>query len=64
MYRSLLIEWSPRFNLTRVTDPEGIETGLFLDSLAIAPLLNAVSRRNGPIRMIDVGAELGCRGCL
>ncbi len=62
MYRSLLIEWSARFNLTRVTDPEGIETKLFLDSLAIAPLLNAVSRRNRPIRMIDVGAGAGLPG--
>lgn len=64
-YRALLIEWNARFNLTRVTEPDEIERRLFLDSLALAPLLQrhrVASRVNGTLRLVDVGTGAGFPG--
>ena len=64
-YRDLLIEWNERFNLTRVTDPDEIERRLFLDSLALFPLLQrhrAASRVTGNLRLVDVGTGAGFPG--
>ena len=61
-YRTLIIEWSQRFNLTRVTDPDEIETKLFLDSLALAPMLRAFQVHSNAMWIIDVGAGAGFPG--
>lgn len=64
-YRALLIEWNARFNLTRVTEPDEIERRLFLDSLALAPLLQrhrVASRVAGHLRLVDVGTGAGFPG--
>ncbi len=64
-YRALLIEWNERFNLTRVTEPDEIERRLFLDSLALAPLLarhRLASRVAGNLRLVDVGTGGGFPG--
>jgi 16S rRNA (guanine527-N7)-methyltransferase len=64
-YRALLLEWNTRFNLTRVTDPDEIERRLFLDSLALIPLVQrhrVVSRASGNLRLVDVGSGAGFPG--
>ncbi|HVX29023.1 MAG TPA: 16S rRNA (guanine(527)-N(7))-methyltransferase RsmG, partial [Nitrolancea sp.] len=64
-YRALLVDWNARFNLTRITDPDEIERRLFLDSLALAPLLQrhrVASRVTGNLRVVDVGAGAGFPG--
>jgi len=64
-FRALLIEWNQRFNLTRVTDPDEIERRLFLDSLALSPLLqrhHIASRVKGNLRLVDVGSGAGFPG--
>ena len=64
-YRALLIDWSGRFNLTRVTEPDEIERRLFLDSIALYPLLQrhrVASRVSGNIRLVDVGTGAGFPG--
>ena len=63
--RDLLLEWNQRFNLTRVTDPQEIETRLYLDSLAMLPLIRAVTPLPNAapgIRVVDVGAGAGFPG--
>lgn len=58
-YAALLTEWNAtRFNLTRITTPEGIGVKHFLDSLAV---LHAVSIPPHA-RMIDVGTGAGLPG--
>lgn len=64
-FRALLIEWNERFNLTRVTDPDEIERRLFLDSLALSPLLQRhriASRVSGNLRLVDIGTGAGFPG--
>jgi 16S rRNA (guanine527-N7)-methyltransferase len=64
-YSALLLEWNQRFNLTRVTDADEIETKLFLDSLALYPLLQrhrVASRVSGALRLVDVGTGAGFPG--
>jgi 16S rRNA (guanine527-N7)-methyltransferase len=64
-FRTLLLEWNQRFNLTRVTDPDEIEIRLFLDSLALYPLLQrhrVASRVTGTLRLVDVGTGAGFPG--
>ena len=57
-YAELLVEWNQKFNLTRLTSPEQIADGHFLDSLAV---LTAVKMRNGG-HVIDVGTGAGLPG--
>lgn len=57
-YAALLIEWNKRFNLTAITEPDGIVVRHFADSLA---LLAAVSPREGS-SLIDVGSGAGFPG--
>lgn len=63
--RDLLLAWNTRFNLTRVTDPLEVETRLYLDALAMLPLIRA-TRGAGesaqPVKLIDVGAGAGFPG--
>jgi 16S rRNA (guanine527-N7)-methyltransferase len=64
-FRALLLEWNQRFNLTRVTEPDEVEIKLFLDSLALYPLLQrhrVASRVSGPLRLVDVGTGAGFPG--
>jgi 16S rRNA (guanine527-N7)-methyltransferase len=66
-YRDLLIAWSGRMNLTAVRDPAEMERKLFLDALAMVPLLDtAVTFRDGassrPVSLIDVGTGAGFPG--
>ncbi len=56
-YAALLREWNERFNLTAITDPEGIQVKHFLDSLSVLTALPA-----GPLRVIDVGTGAGFPG--
>ena len=64
-YRSLLLDWNRRFNLTRVTDPVDIEVKLFADALAIVPIIRryrAGRPATKPLRLIDVGSGAGFPG--
>jgi len=38
-YYDLLTDWNQRLNLTRIVTPEAVQTGHFLDSIAVLPLL-------------------------
>lgn len=57
-YRSELISWNERYNLTAITDPTGIEIRHFLDSLTC--LLAIAPQTRG--RVIDVGSGAGFPG--
>lgn len=57
-YRSELISWNKRFNLTAITDPVGIEVRHFLDSLTC---IRAVGSQPWG-RVIDVGTGAGFPG--
>jgi 16S rRNA (guanine527-N7)-methyltransferase len=58
-YCSLLQEWNSRTNLTAIRTPEGMMQMLFLDALALIPVIrSAMDGVDGP-RVIDVGAGAG-----
>jgi 16S rRNA (guanine527-N7)-methyltransferase len=57
-----LIAWNQRFNLTAITDPEGIALRHFADSLSVLPLLPAAPDNTPDIRIIDVGSGAGFPG--
>lgn len=66
-YRDLLLEWNTRFNLTAVREPDEVERRLFLDALAMIPVIDHVLarcdlRRDRPARLIDVGSGAGIPG--
>ena len=56
-YAGELRLWNERFNLTAITDPEGIQVKHFLDSLSVLKVLPA-----GAARVIDVGTGAGFPG--
>ena len=56
-YRALLLEWNQRFNLTAITDDEGIVLRHFVDSLMVLKELP-----DKPARLIDVGTGPGFPG--
>jgi len=58
IFAELLVEWNQKFNLTRLTSPDQIADGHFLDSLAV---LHAVKLRQGG-HVIDVGTGAGLPG--
>ncbi|HEV2236634.1 MAG TPA: 16S rRNA (guanine(527)-N(7))-methyltransferase RsmG [Ktedonobacterales bacterium] len=60
-YRTLLLEWNARFNLTAITDPAQIATRHFLDSLTVA-LGVPRARWAGALRLLDVGSGAGFPG--
>jgi 16S rRNA (guanine527-N7)-methyltransferase len=60
-YRTLLLDWNERINLTAITDPMEILTHHFLDSLACALPLSADQRR-APLSVIDIGSGAGFPG--
>lgn len=57
-YAAELRAWNERFNLTAITDPEGIQVKHFLDSLSLLTVLPA----NAAGRLIDVGTGAGFPG--
>ena len=56
-YRSLLLEWNEKFNLTAITDPDEIEEKHFIDSLLAS---NFVDFSKG--KLLDVGSGAGFPG--
>jgi 16S rRNA (guanine527-N7)-methyltransferase len=59
VYADELRAWNEKFNLTAITDPEGIQVKHFLDSLSV---LKAVGPSFGRTRLIDVGTGAGFPG--
>jgi 16S rRNA (guanine527-N7)-methyltransferase len=57
-YLSLLLQWNRRINLTAITEPREIIERHFLDSLAVAPVLEGVTT------LIDVGSGAGFPGAV
>jgi 16S rRNA (guanine527-N7)-methyltransferase len=57
-YEDLLVEWSQKFNLTAIQEPEAIRIKHFLDSLSCI-----LAMRNGEFhRVIDIGTGAGFPG--
>lgn len=64
-YVDLLKEWNKQFNLTRVTDDEGIAVRHIMDSLTLLPYLDQITADTevGACRsMVDVGTGAGFPG--
>ena len=63
-YRTLLLEWNARTNLTAITDPEEVDRRLFLDSMLLLPALDSALQLMPatPNRMIDFGSGAGFPG--
>jgi 16S rRNA (guanine527-N7)-methyltransferase len=59
VYADELVRWNEQFNLTGITDPEGIQVKHFLDSLSV---LKALPPGSGPARVVDVGTGAGFPG--
>jgi 16S rRNA (guanine527-N7)-methyltransferase len=59
VYAGELMRWNEQFNLTGITDPEGIRVKHFLDSLSILKVLPPGS---GPASVVDVGTGAGFPG--
>ena len=57
-YAEMLVEWNSRINLTGITDPEGIMTRHFEDSLAMLRFIEVPSNAS----LIDVGTGAGFPG--
>ncbi len=60
-YHHELIDWNQRFNLTAVTDPEGVYVRHFLDSLSCLKAVPSSELATGA-RVIDVGSGAGFPG--
>ena len=60
-YYRELVEWNQRFNLTAITDREGVQVRHFLDSLSCLKALPQ-GKLSGGTRLIDVGAGGGFPG--
>ena len=60
-YQEALQTWNEQFNLTAITDDEGIQIRHFLDSLSCLLALEAGERFSGQ-RIIDVGSGAGFPG--
>ncbi len=61
LYRSLLLDWNRRVNLTAITDPTEVVTRHFLDSLTIVLALPPSVREGGTVAL-DVGSGGGFPG--
>lgn len=68
LYRSTLLEWNQRFNLTAITDPAEIDAKHFLDSLSCLAALPTIDGGTvdqwlgRSITAVDVGAGAGFPG--
>lgn len=58
-YADELRRWNEQFNLTAITDPQGIQVKHFLDSLSLLRVLPAAGPR---LSLIDVGTGAGFPG--
>ncbi len=56
-YQQELLEWNARFNLTAITDPEGVQVKHFLDSLTLLTV-----RDRPRARLLDIGSGAGFPG--
>jgi 16S rRNA (guanine527-N7)-methyltransferase len=61
LYQQELVAWNQHFNLTAITDDEGIQLRHFLDSLSCLMALEKGERLRGK-RVIDVGTGAGFPG--
>ncbi len=59
-YYRLLVEWSARFNLTRITEAEAVQVQHFLDSLVLLAVAGEWFPQGA--RVIDVGTGAGLPG--
>lgn len=57
LYLDLLLEANAQFNLTRITDPDQVETRLIGDSLALVPHIPAAAHS-----LLDIGSGGGVPG--
>jgi 16S rRNA (guanine527-N7)-methyltransferase len=57
-YESELITWNRRYNLTAVSEPDGIRTKHFLDSFTCLLAM----RESPPSRLVDIGTGAGFPG--
>ncbi|HST04091.1 MAG TPA: 16S rRNA (guanine(527)-N(7))-methyltransferase RsmG [Chloroflexia bacterium] len=64
LYYETLVDWNSRMNLTAITDPEGVQTRHFLDSLTVGAALVRELGSAPPegFRLIDVGTGAGFPG--
>ncbi len=60
-FRSLLLDWNTRINLTAITDPHAVLTRHILDSLTCL-LACDQSPQNQPVHLLDVGSGAGFPG--
>ena len=60
-YHRELVEWNRRVNLTNIVEWEDVQTRLFVNSLAITPVLPGTALRSGAW-MLDVGTGAGVPG--
>jgi 16S rRNA (guanine527-N7)-methyltransferase len=58
VYKSLLVEWNQKFNLTNITESDEIDIKHFADSLS--PALSG--ELNGNLKLIDIGTGAGFPG--
>ena len=61
LYYTELVEWNGRFNLTAITDFEGVQVRHLIDSLSCLQVLNCAELQAGA-RLIDVGTGAGFPG--
>ena len=61
IYEDELLDWNQQVNLTAVSDPEGVRTKHFLDSMTV---LKAWERTLPPERLVDVGTGAGFPGLI
>ena len=65
-YYNELILWNQKFNLTAITDHEGVQTKHFLDSLAALPIISQELMEPMPpkrsLHLVDVGTGAGFPG--
>lgn len=59
LYYQELMAWNARFNLTAITDPEGVQIRHFLDSLSCLLVIRDAKRQQS---LIDVGSGAGFPG--
>ena len=57
LYRQELLDWNTRVNLTAITDPEGVLTRHFLDSLSVLKVYDKPRAR-----LLDIGSGAGFPG--
>lgn len=63
VYYQEMVDWNTRFNLTAITDLEGVQIRHFLDSLScLLALTPSGAGQSRPLALIDVGSGAGFPG--